>query len=76
MKLNKYYPVDKPSIGLYNKVYASVPVKIYEESISMFWTGVAIVLGTILAPSIAMADMLDITDLDTILNLMELYIGE
>ena len=76
MKLNKYYPVDNPSADLYNKVYASMPVKIYEDNMSMFWAGVTIVLGTILAPSIAMADMLNITDLDTIINLMELYTSE
>ena len=27
MKLNTYYPVDNPSRDLYNKVYASMPVK-------------------------------------------------
>ena len=74
MKLDKYYPVQKPSKNLYDKVYATIPIAV-EENMSLFWIGVVTIIGSIIAPSYAFADMLSVADIDTVFTILYLYVG-
>ena len=75
MKLEKYYPVEQPNQSLYDKVYESIPIHIYEDNRTAFWFAMTTASFSTVVPSYMMTLMLTQNGLDMMASMFALYLG-